>query len=107
MELLYMWIGRFRNLKDVGIHFSDKYTVKETKFTNAITLEINKKPTYSLPFSPNIKNISAIIGKNGTGKTSVIQNIFFLSPPESGVDFISENKNIVKIYSYDNELFLR
>lgn len=97
MQLLYVYIGgyievnsgpyagdvtdeAYRVFKDVQLNFSNKFIFNLDEF-NVLNLEINKD------YIPNffdqdgvIKSVSAIIGKNGTGKTSIIELIKWLQP---------------------------
>lgn len=66
MELVYLWVEEYKNIKNQGFDFSPRYTCKyeDGKLT------IDKKEHVSI-FSENI-NVTAIVGENGSGKSSVI-----------------------------------
>ncbi|SDC57427.1 AAA family ATPase [Halanaerobium congolense] len=67
MELVYAWIENFNNLKRIGFNFSSNFNVKFNK--NKILLERND--SFTLDYG-DIDNISVIVGKNGAGKTSIV-----------------------------------
>lgn len=67
MELIYAWIEDFNNLKKVGFNFSSKFNV--TFKNNKILL--GRDDSFTLDYG-DIDNISVIVGKNGAGKTSII-----------------------------------
>ena len=74
IELLFLWIKEYKKLKNIGINFSNKY-----KFTydNETKRLFKEKYTHFISnYFPNpIKNLTAIIGANGTGKTTLIKFI--------------------------------
>lgn len=70
MELLYMYVKKFGGfIKEQEIIFTNNFNVT-LKDGN---LKIEKANNYlSSIYSDNIKNISLMIGKNGTGKTTIL-----------------------------------
>ncbi len=67
MELIYAWIENYNNLKKVGLNFSSNFNVAYKN--NKILLE--RDNSFNLDYG-DIDNISVIVGKNGAGKTSII-----------------------------------
>ena len=73
---IYMWVKRYKGLENFGITFDNNYKIT---FEDGIT--INKAKTdnnienfYSIDKTiGNIDSINLLIGKNGSGKTSVLQ----------------------------------
>lgn len=74
MELLYLWIEDYKNIKNQGFNFSPEFefTFKEE------TRELSVEKRAGLPenfFGDNIVNVTAIVGENGTGKSSLLEFI--------------------------------
>jgi|GEM_PF-2219783 len=81
MELIYCLIKKYKSLKDCEINFGGKYRFAYDEQNNILSGKID--PDYIQQLFPgNIINVSAIIGKNGTGKSSVIE--FLLENLPSG-----------------------
>ncbi|PKP47254.1 MAG: hypothetical protein CVT94_11930, partial [Bacteroidetes bacterium HGW-Bacteroidetes-11] len=74
MELLYLYIERFNHIKEQEFHFSSEFDIHFDKEVNKLTFNTSTKPIIKL-FSEGFLNINAIIGKNGSGKTSVLSFI--------------------------------
>lgn len=75
MELIYLWIDSFKNIKNQGFNLSSKYNVLFD--LNDKNIEVNKNKNIDDLFGNNI-NITAIIGKNGTGKSNIIKLLYKL-----------------------------
>lgn len=80
MELVYLWIDHYANIIKKGFNFSPEYIITYDEET----LSIKNKQNNSINlFHENFLNITAIIGENGSGKTSLLSFIeyFFLNDP--------------------------
>lgn len=77
MELIYIWIDKFRNYKKSEIVLSDKFSIMyDTKLK-----KINLKKNRSISVFPEfISNISAIVGKNSAGKTNLLDLVGLRKP---------------------------
>ena len=95
MELVYLWIEEYKNIENQGFNFSPKFEFHYDKDSEKLTKVKDESTTFKSIFPDNI-NITAIVGENGSGKTSIINSIINLN-----VGF----KKIL-IYYYKKEIFL-
>ena len=78
---IYMWVDRYKGLENFEITFDNNYEIKYNREED--TLSINKKCEsenqniknfYSIDKTKgNVDSVNLLIGKNGSGKTSVLQ----------------------------------
>lgn len=70
MELIYIYIDKYRTFENQEISFSNKFNVKYDNKNNVLSIKENKD--YVSIYPDNIVNINGILGKNSTGKSSLI-----------------------------------
>ncbi|WP_152632554.1 AAA family ATPase [Aliarcobacter butzleri] len=76
MELVYLWVEKYKNISDKGFNFSPRFKCKffpeyeDGKLKDDCELEITPKNCINI-FPENI-NVSAIIGENGSGKSRIL-----------------------------------
>lgn len=77
MELVYLWVEKYKNIKNQGFNFSPRFECeffpkydKDGKLKDNCELKITPKDYVSI-FPDNI-NITAIVGENGTGKSRLL-----------------------------------
>lgn len=73
MELVYLWVKEYKNIKNQGFNFSPRFECEFDEDTKELTITENKD--YVSIFPDNI-NVTAIVGKNGSGKSSILKSIF-------------------------------
>lgn len=73
MELIYAYIGKYRTFENQEISFSDKFHVSYDDEKKELTIERN--PNYFDLYPGNIVGVSAILGKNAVGKSSLLDLI--------------------------------
>lgn len=67
MELVYLWVEKYKNIRNQGFRFSPRF---ECEFDGE-NLTITENKDYVSIFPDNI-NITAIVGENGTGKSRLL-----------------------------------
>jgi len=89
MELVYLWVEDYKNIYKQGFNFSARFNCKYDPDSNELTIDENEDyiPDF---FGENI-NVTAIVGKNGSGKSSLLDVIIY---PNTGNQFILLIDNI-------------
>lgn len=78
MELVYLWVDGYKNIQKQGFNFSPNFDVMFTpvyeneKLSDKSELKITPKENPLKDFFGEKIFINAIIGKNGSGKTSLL-----------------------------------
>ncbi len=112
MELLYLWIEKYRNIEKQGFNFSSQYQFKLLDSKPKKTLFFSKNPNYIQKYFPsNIVNVTALIGKNGVGKSNLLdwikENLCHSDTIETGPAIvILKTENEVFELFYHNSLDL-
>ncbi|RLJ73642.1 AAA family ATPase [Pedobacter alluvionis] len=77
MEIHYLWIRNFRSLTKASVCLSARFIIKLTEEENQFTLTIDNNPRFIRNFfeKSNIANVTAIVGQNGTGKSTILEYI--------------------------------
>jgi len=70
LELIYLYIENYKNIKKQGFNFSPRF---KCRFEDGV-LSIDKNKNYKSIFPENI-SVTAIVGKNGSGKSSILEVI--------------------------------
>lgn len=106
MELLYLYIeDDGKNIKDCEFNFSPEYHFTYNREEKSIT--VTKNPDFISNFweALNISNITAIIGKNGAGKSNLLEFIIRYYSSSSGLKSKSQ-KNLMHIYRFNNKFYI-
>ena len=78
MELVYLWVEEYKNIKNQGFNFSPRFTCKYENGALTICdkkkIECQDNDYMENLFGQNI-NITAIVGENGAGKSSILEII--------------------------------
>lgn len=73
MELKYIWIKEYNNIKEQGFNFC--HSGNDNFLYDGENLQINPKSQTLINFGENIHSLTAIAGQNGSGKSSLCQII--------------------------------
>jgi len=102
MELVYLWVDKYKNIEKQGFNFSPRFRCEYDEEKNELI--INDKKDYVSIFPDNI-NVTAIVGENGSGKSSLIiflmKEIFnkSFSKDSSRFFIIIEQRGIFELYN--------
>ena len=98
MELVYLWVEDYKNIHKQGFNFSPRFNCHYDDVTNELTIDENDEyiPDF---FGDNI-NVTAIVGKNGSGKSSVLE---LIANYEDSKFF--QEKNFILIYEKDENFY--
>ena len=96
MELVYLWVEEYKNIRNQGFNFSPRFECIFDENTKELTITENQN--YVSIFPENI-NVTAIVGENGTGKSSISELLVDFSYQE----FHDEKTFLV---FFDNNTFL-
>lgn len=79
IELIYLWINRdkHRCFQQMGFNFSPQYSV--SYFDDRKEIQINQLDKINVFQTDRIANVTAVIGENGTGKTTLLEYLTSLS----------------------------
>lgn len=111
MRLIYIWLEDFKCFKDTELNFSDgnrfNYDKKTGYFTKRKDCQ-NENLFQLLEVYPMIDNISAIVGSNGSGKTSICElfySIFYLGKIDIPHIIIYDQDDVLYIHKQDDMLY--
>jgi len=96
MELIYLWVEEYKNIKNQGFNFSPRF---ECKYENNELSICDKKKrvckdnSYIDNFFGDNINITAIVGKNGSGKSALSEALIL------GLSQYLNEKSEVKIFT--------
>ncbi|WP_294955555.1 AAA family ATPase [Sulfurovum sp.] len=98
MELVYLWVEEYKNIKNQGFNFSPKFNCDYDGETLTIKDNVDKKGNklYIENFFGDNINVTAIVGKNGSGKTNLLD---LVSHPVAKKQFIIFSDNTYFYFS--------
>jgi predicted ATP-dependent endonuclease of OLD family len=102
MELVYLWVEDYKNIKKQGFNFSPRFKCEfkdeydeNGKLRDNCELIIDEKKDY-VSIIPTGINITAIVGENGSGKSNILEVLS---------DYYFDNNTVIKVF-YDNSEIL-
>ena len=111
MELVYLWVEDYKNIHRQGFNFSPQFNCKfhdeyddNGKLKDNCKFEIKKNDNNIENFFGDNINVTAIVGKNGSGKSSVSEMILSKVPDKKHKKYIiiSWTKSDNKFHSWGN-----
>lgn len=114
MELVYLWVEDYKNIHRQGFNFSskfectfhDKYKNDDNgneKLENNCKLDIKKNENYVSIFPDKI-NMTAIVGKNGSGKSNILEILSNQESDHTIIKVFLDKKNL--IYTINTNLLI-
>ena len=91
MELVYLWVEKYKNIHKQGFNFSSRFHCDYNPDKNELT--INENENYIPDFFGENINVTAIVGKNGSGKSGLSEAILL------GSSRFYNSQSKVKIFS--------
>lgn len=89
MELVYLWVEKYKNIEKQGFNFSSRFTEECSLRKNILNL------------FPNRINITAIIGKNGSGKSNILESLISIVY-ENGIPIDPPTEHKMSAIFYDD-----
>ncbi|MGB7401153.1 MAG: AAA family ATPase [Arcobacter sp.] len=105
MELIYLWTKGFKNLTG-GYSLSAKYNINYNSENQELKIIKNDKFIENFFDQKNKINISAIIGENGSGKSSILKLILQLLYLSSNKNNLSLETSFLIIETNDNFYYI-
>jgi predicted ATP-binding protein involved in virulence len=109
MELVYLWVEDYKNIHKQGFNFSPNFDVEFTpvyenkKLSDKSELKITPKENPLKDFFGKNINVTAIVGENGSGKSSLLELLIaYLNCYISGLN----DKNYLFIIEKSNKLYV-
>lgn len=98
MELIYIYIDKYRTFEKQEISFSNRFNVNYDSENKVLSIEENED--YVNIYPDNIVNINGILGKNASGKSSLISLIGdrIENRIVNNEMFVKESKNPYQIF---------
>ncbi len=76
MELVYLWVEKYKNIENEGFNFSPRFRCEYDKDTQKLDI-VDKEETgefYPKNFFGDNINVTAIVGENGSGKSGLLES---------------------------------
>lgn len=91
MQLIYLYVEKYKNIKNQGFNFSSRFNCAYDKDKQKLTIEENDNYIENF-FGENIE-VTAIVGENGAGKSNLLDLLYSGSSPAQRYFYIALVKN--------------
>ena len=95
MELVYLWVKDYKNIKKQGFNFSPRFRCEYDEDTKELGKVVDKEKTgefYPKNFFGDNINVTAIVGGNGSGKSSLLTQL-----GDERTSFINKNNEVCNL----------
>ena len=104
---IFMWVKKYKSLENFQVNFDKSYNIKFEYKENRIKKLIIKKNINKIPkhfYGRNINSINIIIGKNGTGKSSILEMMSLFDRVNGTYkSYVDYPREFLIIYKTNNE----
>lgn len=102
MELVYVWVEEYKNIRRQGFNFSSRLQCSYNH--NPEELTINTLNAIDIEASACISSTGAIIGKNGSGKSSLLEAIIYSRTERLSVH--ASGTVVITVFLDNNTLYI-
>ena len=102
MELVYLWVENYKNIQKQGFNFSPRFRCEYDEEKNELEI-VDKEETgefYPKNFFGDNINVTAIVGENGAGKSSILELLPY------GEKIKNQNRKVIILFKKDNKYIL-
>ncbi|CAA6817430.1 MAG: Unknown protein [uncultured Sulfurovum sp.] len=100
MELVYLWVEDYKNIQNQGFNFSSRFDCHY----DGEELMIKENPEHIPDFFGKNINVTAVVGKNGSGKSRILE-LISLFRFEKLQEYIKEKK-LIMIFRSKDKLYI-
>ena len=93
MKLIYLYIEKYKNIKNQGFNFSSQFECDYDNTSNELKIKDHDSCIENF-FGDNI-NVTAIVGKNGSGKSTILE--YTIEILDTFLNFLLKNKDMEDI----------